>query len=94
MEIEVTRVSEWYPAETAPRDGSYFLVWSNMGYEIAHYYELDYPVYDQVEGDLYRKRNETYATGFNVNHFEWWTPLPHPPAESASSAGDEHAGDV
>lgn len=77
------KVGEWYPAETAPLDGTYFIVCSTMGYELAHYYELEHEVYDPVGDGLFRKRKENYSTGFNVNHFEWWTPLP-PLPEGAS----------
>jgi len=81
------KVGEWYPADTAPRDGSYFIVHTECGYELAHYYELEHDVYEPA-GDLnlYRKHKEIYHTGFNVNHFEWWTPLPPLPPNSGAQS--------
>lgn len=83
MDLESPQVGQWYPAETAPRDGSFFVVHTSCGYELAHYYTLSHEVYVPVEYGLYRKEIEQYADGFNVNHFEWWTPLPAAPSLSA-----------
>lgn len=70
----------WQPIETAPKDGTKILVFTIRGdIELSGWYELKHDVFDEVEGGLYRKRQETYAKGWNGNHPTHWMPLPEPP---------------
>jgi len=70
----------WQPIETAPTDGTKFLVYTIHGdFEIGEHYALTHDLYDPVDGDLYRKRTEEFAKGWNCNNFKWWMPLPEAP---------------
>lgn len=79
-------MSDWQPIETAPKDGSWFLICracdGESSYEVGSYLPLTHPGYEKVEGGLYRKVETVLYewTGFNNPHLAThWMPLPAPP---------------
>lgn len=84
-------MDKWQPIETAPRDGTWFLtcnVKANANgfgpeYEIGCYRPLLTDRFDEVEGGLYRKRQEQIYDWEGFNNFgraTHWQPLPSPPS--------------
>ena len=80
----------WRSADSAPRDGSKFLVYTvHEEFEIGEYYEIEVPDFQPVEGtDLYRKEIRHPRTGFNCNAFDWWMPFPEPPEPAPEPHAD------
>lgn len=77
-------MSEWQPIETAPKDGTWFVIATAHGdYEVGRYEPLTMPTYEPVDGTcLYlRTEREVYEWGgFNNFHAAThWMPLPAPP---------------
>lgn len=67
----------WQPIETAPRDGTKILVYTVHGdIELTEWYALEHDVYEPAGDDLFRKRREVYAKGWNGNRPTHWMPLP------------------
>jgi hypothetical protein len=83
--------AEWRPIETAPRDGAWFLIAVDGGYEVGRYDPSFYDRYVEVEGGLYRKEREIgwEWEGFNnIHRATHWTPLPpHPGVPLRAGAG-------
>lgn len=80
-------MSEWQPIETAPRDGSWFVIYIPHGgdgsFEVGCFEPLMHEVYVPAEKDLYRKERQSIFdwTGFNNMHAAThWMPLPEPPS--------------
>jgi hypothetical protein len=85
--------SGWQPIETAPKDGTWFLICNaDDGFdsyevgsydpEVGSYDPTFWPEYVEVEGGLYRKEMKTSYEwrGFNNLHrATHWMPLPEPP---------------
>lgn len=79
----------WLPIETAPRDGTWFLIYLAdeddgpfSAYEVGKYDPYMTTDYIEVEGGLYRKelRSSYDWAGFNNFHrATHWMPLPEPP---------------
>lgn len=85
----------WQPIETAPEDGSVFLIAcldeDAKSYEVGWYEPYEWREYVPVEGepDLFRvvSRHLTDWAGFsNMHRATHWMPLPEPPR--ALSEGD------
>lgn len=79
-------MSEWQSIETAPRDGTWFLICCDRdgwdSYEVGRYDPYRSADYVEVEGGLYRKemRISYEWTGFNNFHrATHWMPAPPPP---------------
>ncbi len=79
--------SSWQPIETAPRDGTWFLICRAQDgfdtYEVGQYLPLNFPHYIEVEGGLFRKENQQVYDWHGFNNFHratHWMPLPSPPA--------------
>jgi hypothetical protein len=79
-------VSEWQTIETAPRDGTWFLICREgedfESYEIGCFNPLMQKSYVPAEGGLFRLIEESYYDwrGFNEFHrATHWMPLPSPP---------------
>ena len=81
-------MSNWQPIETAPRDGTWFVICraGTPGYEVGCFDPLMFPQYVEAENGLYRKVvQKVYDwTGFNNFHrATHWMPLPEIPTEDA-----------
>ena len=78
-------MNEWINVEDSlpPKDGSYFIAVTSMGYELGHWYSLESSHYEHIEDDLYRKVLNEPICGWNCNYFTHWMPLaPLPTTES------------
>ena len=81
------RTTEWQPIETAPRDGTWFLICrANEGwesYEIGAYDPLFHDRFTEVgAGGLYKKEVVITYEWRGFNNFDratHWMPLPEPP---------------
>jgi hypothetical protein len=80
-------VNEWRPIETAPRDGSWFVI-ARAGnpddpeFELGRYDPLMLPRYVEAGDGLYRKelqRGYEWQGFDNFNRATHWMPLPEPP---------------
>ena len=80
-------MTEWQPIETAPRDGTWFLICrANEGwesYEIGAYDPLFHDRFTEVgAGGLYKKEVVITYEWRGFNNFDratHWMPLPEPP---------------
>ncbi len=79
-------MTNWQPIETAPRDGTPFVICvADEGlesYEIGSYAPLIGKTFTPVEGGLYRKINTIINEWNGFNNFHkatHWMPLPAPP---------------
>ena len=78
---------EWQPIETAPKDGSKFIMarFADDGhepdYEVAQYDPHTWPEYVPVGDGLYRKEERVLGEWRNDNphRMTHWMPLPAPP---------------
>ena len=69
----------WLPSDTAPKDGTLFLVFESCGeYAISHWYVSSHVKYEPV-GDLFRQVIIQEGGAWNSNHFDFWMPLPEAP---------------
>lgn len=66
----------WKPIETAPKDGTFVLVWSDRGINEVFWSEEDEFWYHDVDGDDYWPLRGGYPT--------LWTELPPAPKEGIS----------
>jgi hypothetical protein len=72
----------WRPIETAPRDGTWFVIFTHGWYEVGRYSPSMYDHYVEVEGGLYRKEKEPGYEWEGFNNFHaatHWMPLAAPP---------------
>ena len=67
-------MSEWQPIETAPKDGTEVLVWSEHGGVESAYWEAG--CYGHSGWTIYQIRTEIAEPDFPPTH---WMPLPEPP---------------
>ena len=79
-------MGEWQPIETAPRDGTWFLIGRKgegpNSYEVGCYDPLIHNKYLPVDGELFRKEEEEIYEWRGFSNFEratHWQPLPEPP---------------
>lgn len=79
-------MSAWQPIETAPRDGTWFVIFipefESQRYEVGRYNPYYSHNYEEVEGGLYKKVAWVGYEwdGFNnFGHATHWMPLPEPP---------------
>jgi Protein of unknown function (DUF551) len=82
-------VSEWQPIDTAPKDGTWFMICrAEEGfetYEVGRYQQLMWPKYIPVGDNLFKQIKEQIYEwrGFNNMHrATHWMPLPKPPENS------------
>jgi hypothetical protein len=82
---------EWQPIETAPRDGSWFMICNAAdgfdSYEVGKFDPMPWPEYIRAdtEAELYYKELRTVHEwrGFNNMHrATHWMPLPAPPVHA------------
>ena len=80
-------MSDWRPIETAPKDGTWFLICrADDGfdsYEVGRFDPMILPEFVEAGEGLYRKieRKGYEWTGFNNMHrATHWMPLPEPPS--------------
>ena len=76
----------WKPIETAPKDGTWFLICRTGegfdSYEVGCFDPSMADRYEHVEGDLYRKTQVSiydWRRFNNVHRATHWAPLPPPP---------------
>lgn len=90
-------VDEWRPIDTAPRDGTNILVWSE-GYswpEVVRHVQYDDPDLEEETGEAgyWRYSDDVFADILQIEEGEFthWRPLPVPPttrtADSAEAGG-------
>lgn len=79
-------MSKWQPIETAPKDGTWFLIGrSDEGpesYEVGCYDPYLWDKFIEVSDGLYRKQREPITDWRGFNNFDratHWMPLPEPP---------------
>lgn len=79
-------MSDWQPIETAPKDGTWFLICraddGYESYEVGRYNPLKHPRYEDAGNGLYRKIDEVIYDWSGFNNFHratHWMPLPSPP---------------
>jgi hypothetical protein len=80
-------MSEWQPIETAPRDGSWFIICNvrdlpDLHYEIGRYDPYMHAEYTEVGDGLFRKemRSSYDWSGFsNFGRATHWKPVGDPP---------------
>lgn len=87
--------TEWMPIETAPKDGTKFLVAESCGeFAISHWFDRSHIEYVPV-GDLFRRVEIDDGGAWNSNHFDWWMPLPEAPSAETRKRVDhctQHGG--
>ncbi len=78
--------SPWLPINTAPRDGTWFLITDQDGrIEAGRYNPVTYHAYEAVGDGLYRRiERDGYAwEGFsNFHRATHWLPVPPPPVSN------------
>lgn len=77
-------MSEWQPILTAPRDGTWFVIYSDLDdrYEIGRFEPLKVARYEEVGHGLFKRVYETVYDWEGFNNFHratHWMPLPDPP---------------
>ncbi len=79
-------MSEWRPIETAPKDGTWFMICREgkgfESYEVGRYEPSFWDKYIPVEDDLFRKTREQVFDWRGFNNFHratHWMPLQEPP---------------
>ena len=76
---------EWQPIETAPRDGSWFLIWIGDRFEVGQYDPLIRDSYELVCDGLYKRKSDIIFEWHGFSNFHLathWMPLPSPPRET------------
>ncbi len=76
-------MSEWQDISTSPRDGTWFVIATDFGYEVGRYDPTFYDRYVEVDGGLFRKEREVSYEWAGFNNFgraTHWLPLPELPA--------------
>jgi hypothetical protein len=73
-------MSEWRPIETAPRDGSWFVIRCiDDTYEAGRYDPSMWPCFEEVEGGLFKKVEKQIYDWAGFNNFHratHWLQLP------------------
>lgn len=82
---------DWQPIDTAPRDGTWFLICrkgdGEESYEIGRYRPLMHDKFVPVDGGLYRLERENLYDWDGFNNFHratHWMPAPTPPSNPSS----------
>ena len=76
--------ASWQPIETAPRDGTFFVIFTHGEYEVGRYAPSFWASFEDAGNGYYKKvdRHMTDWSGFNNFHAAThWMPLPPPPKE-------------
>ena len=96
LPVSAVPVSGWRPIESAPRDGTWILIWhknqwgNRPGISVAEpHVEYDFPKDDASERLTWK--NEA---GFYQIHATHWQPLPSPPGEQAAVPVDGGGGSL
>lgn len=86
-ERDAIAAAQWQPIETAPKDGSPFVIRREGEgfdtYEVGYYDPYYFARYEPAEGGLYRKIEDKIGDWRGFNNFHratHWTPLPPPSA--------------
>ncbi len=75
-------MGEWQPIETAPKDGSWFVIWTHGEPEVGRYNPTMWTDYKPVGGGLFRAEEKEIYQWDGFNNFDaatHWMPLPEPP---------------
>jgi hypothetical protein len=92
--LDMDEATRWQPIETAPKDGTWFMIVcaddGDESVEIGCYDPVNFPKYELTEGGLYRK-TEVLAWGWrgfnNFHRATHWQPLPPPPHQEDVTDG-------
>jgi len=81
---EQSDVTAWQPIETAPKDGTKFLIVraeEGEEIEICHWCEIERSHFEEIDGGLFRKVQDEPMRFWNGNGHRatHWMPLPAPP---------------
>jgi hypothetical protein len=85
----------WQPIETAPRDGTWFVIFVDDEYEVGRYNPNLYDRYVEVSDGLYRREKETGYEWDGFDNFAratHWLPLSpptEPPEKNCERTGRE-----
>lgn len=86
LQAEVDRLraaQAWQPIETAPKDGTWFVIWTHGEPEVGRYNPVKSAKYEPVDGTDFYKKSEFCVydwDGFNnFGNASHWMPLPTPP---------------
>lgn len=75
--------NKWRPIETAPRDGSVFLIYiPGWEYEVGKYDPILWGEFVHVGDGLFKKVTKIASEWRGFNNFSaatHWTPIPEPP---------------
>ena len=75
-------MSEWLPIETAPKDGTYLLLYTEYSEIVIGWFGEDV-FKEDYEGWLYGD-GDGFSTGYYYNPIfkpTYWMPLPNPPTQ-------------
>ncbi len=75
----------WMPIETAPKDGTYVVLWEQWGDAPFVGYWVDHPHpliggWTAYKGHLNTDGDANVVNYFKQEHITHWQPLPEPPA--------------
>ena len=72
---------EWQPIETAPKDGTWFVIFTHGRYEVGRYDPTSWDTFQDAGDGLYRKVSVHVSDWAEFNNFSaatHWMPLPDP----------------
>ena len=69
-------MTDWQPIETAPKDGTSILIYTQDGFAVAHW--EDQPAFGW--SDWVDDRDRMRLSNVKLNYSTHWSPLPEPPA--------------